>query len=335
MIRLIDPFDERDMRQVYDIGVAAKGFARPWFSPSPYNSWAVGMRDPDPEEPRELYGCFDAAGRMTGTSLLFVPAQDNRDKVYADVDVQPADRRRGFGTQLVRHAVARMEQLGRTTLFIESSTPAADGKDHGYARFARSLGFAPAWREVVRHLPLPVPDDRLARLAADAAGRHAGYRILTYAGGVPEELLPGLADLMSLLAVDAPSGDVEFEAEVITPERLAHTYAREAKQQRIRLSALAIHEATGVVAAHTDLAFDSTASVAQLGTYVHREHRGHRLGMAVKVANLQLLQRDHPGHPFVHTANEENNEHMVSINIELGFEAVETLTEWTIDIGKS
>lgn len=55
--------------------------------------------------------------------------------------------------------------------------------------------------------------------------------------------------------------------------------------------------------------------------------------MAVKVANLQRLQRDYPGRAFVHTTNADNNEHMVPINVDLGFEVVETLTEWTIDVG--
>jgi GNAT superfamily N-acetyltransferase len=332
VIRQIDPTDDDAMRQVYDVGVAAKSVDRPWFSPSTYVSWVVGMRNPEPEEPRELYGCFDAEGRLTATSLLFVPAEDNREKVYAAVDVSPEHRRRGFGTELVQHAVERTRKLGRTTLFIETLAPAWCREEHGYARFARLMRFTPAWHEVARHLRLPVPGDRLATLADLAAAHHAGYRIETFADGVPDELLPGLADLMSLLAVDAPSGDVDFEPEKVTPERLAHMYARHVEQGQTLLTALAIHEATGTVAAHSDLEVDASPSVAQLGTYVHREHRGHRLGMAVKVANLQRLQGDCPGRAFVRTFNEENNQHMVSINVDLGFEVVETMTEWTIDV---
>lgn len=335
VIRLIDTASDRDMRQVYDLGAAAKSVGRPWFSPSPYESWVVGMRDPDPEEPRELYGCFDSDGRMTGSSLLFVPAKDNLDKVYADLTIAPEFRRRGLGTELARHAIERTQKLGRTTLFAESIAPGTADEEHGYARFARAMGGRLGWREVTRHLPLPVPEDRLAKLAEEAAARHTDYRIETYVGRVPDELLPGLAELMSLLAVDAPSGDVEFEAVAVTPDRLRHMYARYVAQQRILLSTLAIHEETGVVAAHSDLEVDASAAVAQLATYVHREHRGHRLGMAAKVANLQHLQRDYPGHSFVQTANEESNQHMVDINVDLGFEVVETITEWLVDVPKS
>lgn len=324
------------MRQVYDVGVAAKSVGRPWFRPASYESWLIGMRKPDFEEPRELYGFFGEDGSCIGTSLLFVPALDNLEKVYADIDVAPAHRRRGVGAALVRHAAGRVGELNRTALLAETFAPGnSDSGNHDggheYARFARSQGFAPAWRELTRHLRLPVVDAKLAALAA--AARCGGYRIRTFVGSVPDELLPGLAELMGMLAVDAPSGDVEFDAEVVTPDRLRHMYAREAEQGRIRLSSLAIADESGVVAAQTDLLLDDTLNpVVQEGTYVHRQHRGHRLGMAVKVANLQRLQRDYPGRPFIRTMNAQTNQHMVSINLELGFESVETSTEWVLEL---
>lgn len=337
VIRLIDPADDAVVRQVYDLGVAAKSVGRPWFSPPRYEGWLIQLRQPEVEETLELYGAFDADGSCAGTSLLFIPTQDNLEKVYADIDVAPGRRRRGIGTELVRHATARCRQLGRQTFFTETLVPGHWDEQHGYPTFARAMGFAPAWHELTRHLRLPVPGDRLAELWRTTLPAHGDdYRIETFVGRVPADLLPGLAGLMSLLAVDAPSGAVEFDAEAVTPERLERLYDREAKQQRIRLSALAIHKITGAVAAQTDLVFDETMDpVVQEGTYVHRDHRGHRLGLAVKVANLQRLQRDYPGRPFVRTMNAETNDHMVSINLELGFELVETMTEWTIDVAAS
>lgn len=327
------------MREVYDLGVAANSLARPWFSPPSYKSWLIGMRKPDVEEPQELYGFFGADGTCAGTSLLFLPAQDNVEKVYADIDVAPQHRRQGVGTALVQHAVTRVRALDRRTLLVETFGPAERGAgcdDDEYARFAKAHGFSPAWRELSQHLPLPVPDDALSRIAAEAAACGERYRIETFVGRVPDELLPGLAELMGLLAADAPSGNVEFEREVVTPDRLVHLYEREAEQGRIRLSSVALEEATGVVAAQTDLVFDASLDpVVQEGTYVHREHRGHRLGAAVKAANLQRLQRDYPGRPSVRTMNADTNEHMVAINAELGFEVVETMTEWRIDVTKS
>ena len=50
-----------------------------------------------------------------------------------------------------------------------------------------------------------------------------------------------------------------------------------------------------------------------------REHRGHRLGVAVKVANLRLLQRERPDITRLTTYNAEVNSHMIGVNEALGF----------------
>ncbi len=63
--------------------------------------------------------------------------------------------------------------------------------------------------------------------------------------------------------------------------------------------------------------------VFQWGTLVHPDHRGHRLGMATKVANLAWVQREAPGRERVYTMNAEVNQQMVGINEALGFRPVE------------
>ncbi|MGN6413554.1 hypothetical protein, partial [Flexivirga sp.] len=97
MIRLIDPADDALMRQVYDVGCASKSLGRPWFSPPSYTSWLIGMRDPDPEESRELYGFCTEGGGCLGSTLLFIPEHDNLEKVYADLagGAHPPRPRRG------------------------------------------------------------------------------------------------------------------------------------------------------------------------------------------------------------------------------------------------
>ena len=63
-------------------------------------------------------------------------------------------------------------------------------------------------------------------------------------------------------------------------------------------------------------------SAAQYATLVLREHRGHRLGMLLKVANLVHLERVSPGHPSVTTFNAEENRHMLAVNEALGFRPI-------------
>ena len=78
----------------------------------------------------------------------------------------------------------------------------------------------------------------------------------------------------------------------------------------------------GNVVAYTDIvvARHDPDFCFQWGTLVDRPHRGHRLGLAVKVANLQALQASHTadGRRLV-TWNAEVNDHMIAINERLGF----------------
>ena len=130
---------------------------------------------------------------------------------------------------------------------------------------------------------------------------------------------------MNQLAVDAPTGDIEFEAESLNPTRYQEYLDVQREQGRARLTTVAVHEATGQVVAYTDLVLPAGAPtiVWQWGTLVHRDHRGHRLGMAVKVENLRRLQADHPERERVVTGNDDTNSWMVSINEQLGFRVVE------------
>jgi hypothetical protein len=66
----------------------------------------------------------------------------------------------------------------------------------------------------------------------------------------------------------------------------------------------------------------------QWGTIVHPDHRGHRLGMAVKARNLRALQEAYPDRSRVVTHNSEQNDHMLAINIAMGFEPVELSVEF-------
>ena len=126
---------------------------------------------------------------------------------------------------------------------------------------------------------------------------------------------------MNQLAVDAPTGELEFEEETFTPEAFRHEAARDRKVGRTVLRSLATLDGRAV--AHTDLLLRPVGTRGvQWATLVHRDHRGHRLGAAVKVANLRRLQRERPDITEVVTQNAEVNEQMIGINARLGFEPV-------------
>ena len=92
---------------------------------------------------------------------------------------------------------------------------------HPYSLFLKSLGFIHANVELVRYQLLPVDDAVIQGWMDQAAERHDGYRIETFGDEIPPELVPSLCVLFGQLAVDAPTGEVDFEEEVMTPERFA------------------------------------------------------------------------------------------------------------------
>ena len=81
------------------------------------------------------------------------------------------------------------------------------------------------------------------------------------------------------------------------------------------------HRGSGLLAGVTMLGAprDPSRAVSQWATIVLREHRGHRLGMLLKVANLQQLGETAPGHPSVLTWNAEENRPMLAVNEAVGF----------------
>jgi hypothetical protein len=75
------------------------------------------------------------------------------------------------------------------------------------------------------------------------------------------------------------------------------------------------------MAALTQLATDpDTRWASQSITAVRPGHRGHRLGLLVKIAMLELLRDHEPSVRHVSTGNAAGNGHMVAINARLGFE---------------
>ena len=74
-------------------------------------------------------------------------------------------------------------------------------------------------------------------------------------------------------------------------------------------------------------------TVEAWGTLVLGEHRGHRLGLAMKARGLQELQRRiGPERTRVLTCNAEQNAHMVAINERLGFRPVEVVPTFLLRV---
>ena len=193
-------------------------------------------------------------------------------------------------------------------------------RDNPEVRFLLSRGYR--LEQVERSSRLALPVEGIERLLADAgAASGPDYRVVYNVGLTPDEWLDDVAVLATRMSTDAPTGGLEEEEDVWTAERLAEHEKRELDSPRTRVTAFIEHVPSGRLVGFTDLSVPPEPSrpVHQEATLVLKEHRGHHLGMLLKVANLAHLARVRPGHPSIHTWNAEENRHMLSVNEAVGF----------------
>lgn len=265
-------------------------------------------------------------GRVVGWAEVYLPQRDNLDKSWVEVTVDPEHRQRGAGSLLADWAEGVAREAGRAMVLPQIFVPVDRREDHPRLRFAQNRGYTLSYTEVIRRLDLPVDPATLDRFEAQArAVMGEAYEVSVHHHGVPPELRQSVCDASNRLGADAPTGDIDYEPETMTVEDYQDFLAHEESIGRHRITAVAVHRGSGVVAAYTDLALPAgePEQVFQWGTLVLPEHRGHRLGMAVKVANLREVARFDPARRLVRTGNAETNPWMVQINVDLGFEIIE------------
>jgi mycothiol synthase len=150
-----------DLEAVADLFAWIERFDNVPFRTSPEEARELleGARK-DPE--RNTLGGFDSAGQLRAHAFVQLSPGDARlAKVLLDGGVDPAWRRRGIGTALLRWQVARARQLlatgpavpGRIATYVE------DGFEDKASIFS-AAGFVPRryYTEMRRDLSLPIPD---------------------------------------------------------------------------------------------------------------------------------------------------------------------------------
>lgn len=328
----VDPFDDDTLAAWHATVVAAdvhgrKDRATPWALEEVRAAYRAEQGD---ESKAPYVGIEDGAVVVAGGFQC--PHLDNTDHAYVEVYTHPGHRRRGHGSAMLAHLEQVAREHGRSVIDTEATWPydaPADGAGTPNADFLTRRGYSCGLGDVARALDLPVADALLDDLAAETAPHHAAYPLRSWVGEVPEDIVPSFAELISLLMVEAPLGELEREPESADVEALRRREAVTAAQGRTMFQTVAL-AGDGSVVAYSNLATTEhfPALAFQWGTLVRRADRGHRLGLAVKVANLRLLQRERPAVRRLQTWNAEVNEQMISVNDRLGFRPVERLGEF-------
>ncbi|MFC0628774.1 GNAT family N-acetyltransferase [Kribbella deserti] len=322
----IDPRATDDFNAWYDAWTGAIEHGRDYPTSWSREEMLVGLTRPEKYWAQEIW-VIRSGSSVAGALFAELPLADNTDSMRITLGVLPAYRRQGYGTAL--YATARQVAAERNrTLLLAVVEAAIDEASPGKA-FAERLGFTLGNTEIHRVLELPLDETLLTDLAAQAAERHAGYKLVTWQNRCPDELIDAFADLHAVFAAEAPSGEVDHQPEVWDAERIRFREQQSIDQGRHGWITVAIAP-DGTLAGHTELYVPETdlGNIYQWDTLVVPAHRGHRLGLALKVRNHLELQHAQPAKAVVHTWNAQQNDHMNAVNAQLGFRPVEAHQEW-------
>jgi GNAT superfamily N-acetyltransferase len=296
----------------------------------------------DTNDPKRLFVARVDGAIVGRTTYEF---SDDDDVAWITVEVLARFRGEGIGSALYDYvfqiAIAENKTVFQTETASRPNEPGARltapsgfgsvAADSHSSRFALKRGYG--LQLVLRHSRLALPvDEGLLSTTRAAAQTAAGpdYRIVTWEGRTPELWLGDLAILHGRMYTDAPHGGLDMGQEIWDETRQRSQDDLDDLSPRALLTVAAEHIPTNRLVAFSELQVPQELGrpAGQRDTLVLAEHRGHRLGMLLKVANLQELAKRHPGHPSITTTNADENSYMLSVNEAVGFTTMSYAGVW-------
>ncbi|MEV0009951.1 GNAT family N-acetyltransferase [Streptomyces sp. NPDC047973] len=241
----------------------------------------------------------------------------------------PKLRRQGIGTALFRRARHLAGQHGRGLLVADlvQALPGGPVRDEGPAAFAAAVGAAPAggpqgihqWLDLDRHDPL----------ADGIPSVPAGYRLERWGTITPDGFAIAVSELGQSLGESLP------ETWDQGPEAVHASHVRRYERMRVGRGRRAyhvgaVHEDSGELAGFTSVSktTGNPEHALQGMTVVAPAHRGHHLGLLLKLANLAHVLEYEPRVRLIETANADDNRPMIALNEAMGFAPQERWVPW-------
>lgn len=317
-LHLVETLNDDDFAQWFDVLQRAelyrdRGAGRGW-QPAEWRARALDEVTPIHLLAWELNGSFVA---VAGVHLT---TRDNLHTARCDLFVDPDRRRRGYGRSLVEAAQRYARERGRseiTCFATEGAHEVGEGPNRG---FAPATGFTLA--DDARRYDLAWSTSRARRDELSASWRPFAleYEVFSFRGRSPDELLEQRARLAQSMSVGVPWANFEPEQEVWDRERMRAHESTVEEMGRLLFVGVALERATRHLVAFSELTISISApdTAYQWDTFVAANHRGHRLGGLVKLANLDRLDAEGLAVNRVTTFNSNTNVPMIAVNLALG-----------------
>jgi GNAT superfamily N-acetyltransferase len=313
----VQPADAQAVAAAVDLANACREVddpTDPETVPALYRAWLTYGWDLRPEE-QYLY-VPEPGGEPVGLLSVDLPVRDNLHLVWADVKVHPDRRRQGHGSVMMAEVLRRTQEARRTTVWIGG---AAD--DPAAAAFLERFGFRYASHDARRKQQLADVDRaEVDRLRREAEPHAADYELVRLTPPLSDELMTEVAEVAESIN-DAPMGDLTYEREVFDLSLMKDVEAARTGRGDRLYRVVARHRRTGRLAGHTVVLTNPLrpSRGVQGDTAVAREHRGHRLGLLLKIEMMAWLAETEPQLEHIETWNQADNGYMISVNEAIGY----------------
>lgn len=300
----------------------------------------------DPYE-RQIILVAKIDGAIVGTVDIALPLADNLDLAEFTLDILPEYQRQGVGRQLLDAAEQLARAEGRTMVLVDTNHPATSlteipedqlipGSGPGFLPVSsREVDFAQRAGYTLQHIEqfssciLPLDSKLVADLQAEAGEANGGrYALHHWTDRCPEPWLEAVAELENAAGEvvhgqdddEEPAGvepaDMVFDAVV-----LRETEDAALAQGRRTVVTAVEHVASGRLVGLTTISVLAHRQdvVFQDDTLVLQEHRGNKLGLLIKVANMERLSEQFPDARVIYTWNAPENRYLLTVNKQLGF----------------
>jgi GNAT superfamily N-acetyltransferase len=294
----------------------------------------------DPYE-RQVILVAKIDGEIVGTVDIALPLTDNLDLAEFTLDILPEYQGQGVGRQLLEAAEGFARDEGRSMILIDTNHPGASlhefaeeqlvpGSGQGFVPlgsrevdFARRTGYTLQHIEQFSSCSLPLDTKLVAELEAEAQETNNGrYRLHHWTDRCPQRWLEAVAVLENQAGGDAlPDPGAEGDGMVFDARILREAEDVTIAQGRRTVVTAVEHIASGTLVGLTTISVLAQRQdvVFQDDTVVLQEHRGNKLGLLIKVANMERLTEQFPDARVIYTWNAPENRYLLTVNRQLGF----------------
>ena len=313
VVRLAPPLDDDVTADLVRVRRAVDAQLNPDDPPVGASELIPDMFVERPEQRSSVWLAHDG-DRAVGVVVAGVNVEgENVGYAEVEIDVDPTDAGTGVEDELVRAVLPWLEEGGARTL---AWWPV---DDEGRAAATR-LGMTFRQQERCSRMRVAEVDEaQQGEWIAAPRARAAGYRVVTWTGRCPDDLVEAYATAYSAMA-DAPIDDIDWTPHGYT---VAQVRASEEVAERCgrRIHAALALDAEGAAAGMTriDVHPDRPQLGQQEDTAVVPAHRGFGLGRWLKAENLRRVRSAFPQLAVVETFNAESNPWMLDINVAMGF----------------